>query len=242
MTPLDVCMTALRSGDPRARQAAAMRVGTLDATEVMGELVSAMAVEPDAFVRETLIWAVVSRPRAATAHLVAALERDLPREPILHALSKIGDPATVPAILPFATHADSAVAAKAWWALGCIAADESLPALLAHLGAAEAERRAGLTRAVLQFGAAAIDPLGEALESTDAAVRSHAAEILVAFSDPTRCGALQRRAGRDPSPRAAELLRRSPAPEVDGALLLATLDEDHPEAAAAARALRDLRR
>lgn len=241
MTSLDALVDALRSDDPSLRQRAAMGLGASDTTPVMPALVTAMATEPDDFVRETLIWAVVARPAAATPELVAALERDLPREPVLHALSKIGDPATVSAILPHAADPDAQVAAKAWWALGRIASDEGLSTLLTHLGAADAERRHGLTRALLQVGAPAVDALGDALTDEDAAVRSHAAEILTVFADPTRYGTFERRTGRDVSERAADLLRRATAPEVDGALLLATLDDDRPGLTTAARRLREER-
>ncbi|MGO4956172.1 HEAT repeat domain-containing protein [Luteococcus sp. Sow4_B9] len=242
MTPLSHLMDALASDDASLRQRAAVALGTVDTSPVMPALVAAMAIEPDDFVRETLIWAVVARPAEATPALVTALERrGLPREPLLHALSKIGDPGTVSAILPHAADEDSVVAAKAWWALGRIAAEEGLPVLLAHLGSGEAERRHGLTRALLQYGAPAIDALAQSLDSEDAAVRSHAAEVLVAFADGSRYGTVERRQGKDFSAHAAEVLRRASAPEVDGALLLATVTDDRPGLVEAARELRDQR-
>lgn len=234
-------MTALDSDDPALRQRAAMALGTTDPSPVMDWLVTTMATEPDDFVRETLIWAVVSRPEAATPELVAALNRDLPREPVLHALSKIGDPSTQSAIVPWAADEDALVAAKAWWALARIGSVESLPTLLGHLGATKAERRHGLTRALLQFGGPAIDALAVQLESPNAAVRSHAAEVLVAFADPTRYGTVERRTGRDFSEAAAAVIRSATAPEVDGALLLATVSDDRPGLAEAAQRLQDER-
>lgn len=242
MTSLDSVLKALDSPDPNMRQRAAMALGTLDAGAAMPLLVPALASEPDAFVRETLTWAVVANPEAATPHLVAALGRDdLPHEPVLHALSKIGDPSTVPAIMLFADDPDPLVAAKAWWALARIGRPEALPAMLAHLGASDAGLRHGLTRALLQFGPDAIEPLGERLSSDDAAVRSHAAEVLVAFSDPSRHGTFQREAGQRAADRAAAVLRTATAPEVDGALLLATVSDDRASLVEAANKLRDER-
>ncbi|WP_420174391.1 HEAT repeat domain-containing protein [Luteococcus sp. OSA5] len=241
MTTLARAMEALASDDAQLRQQAALVLGTVDTSSVQERLVWAMASEPDPFVRETLVWAVVAQPVAATPVLVAALQGDLPREPVLHALSKIGDPTTVGAILPHAASTDPVVAAKAWWALGRIATDEGLTVLLAHLGSDKAELRHGLTRALLQYGAAAIDPLGRALAHDDAAVRSHAAEVLVAFADPSRYGTVERRTGQDFSARAAEVLRTATAPEVDGALLLATVTDDRPGLTQAAQQLRDQR-
>lgn len=218
-----------------------MQLGALDTTPVMPRLVAAMAREPDDFVRETLIWAVVARPAAAAQALVDALGHDVPREPVLHALSKIGDPGTAEAIVPWAQDPDDAVAAKAWWALARIGTPVALPTLLPHLGAERAERRHGLTRALLEIGETAIDPLADALADPSPAVRSHAAEILVALADPTRHGAMGRRAGADHSGRAAAALRSATASEVDGALLLATVSDDRPGLVAAAERLREER-
>lgn len=241
MADLDSLVRALSSVDPTVRQQAAMRLGAIDASPAMPELVTAMATEPDDFVRETLIWAVVARPEAATAQLLAALSAGVPKEPVLHALSKIGDPATVPSILPFADDADPVVAAKAWWALGRIGTPEALPALLRHLGPEQAEQRHALTRALLEVGAPAVDALAERLDHPDTAVRWHAAEILVALSDATRASTAERRAGSDVAARAAAVLRGSGTPEVDGALLMATVDEDRPGLVQAAQTLRDER-
>ncbi|GAA1394973.1 HEAT repeat domain-containing protein [Luteococcus peritonei] len=242
MTSLPTLMAALRGDDATRRQQAALLLGGQPVAQVMDELVELMAGEPDDFVRETLIWAVVQDPAAAAPALVSALGREeLPREPVLHALSKVGDPTTVPAILPHAGSEDPVVAAKAWWALGRIADESSLPVLLSHLGAEKAELRHGLTRALLQFGARAIDALERELEHPEAAHRSHAAEVLVAFANPDQYGTAERRSGQDFSQQAAEVLRRSTVPEVDGALLLATVSDDRPGLSGAAGALREER-
>lgn len=242
MNQLDALMGALHSDDPRVRQQAALRLGSAETGPVMWELVDAMAREADDFVRETLTWAVISRPRAATPQLIAALKREgVPLEPVLHALSKIGDPSTVPAILPHAASEDPVVAAKAWWALGRIGDEQTLPVLLRELGAEQASLRHGLTRALLQYGADAITALEKELQHPDAAHRSHAAEVLVAFANPDQYGTTERRTGRDHSQQAAEVLRRAIAPEVDGALLLATISDDRPGLVQAAGELRDQR-
>lgn len=242
MNTLETLLAALTSDEAVTRQQAALQLGTVDTSPLMWELVDQMANEPDDFVRETLIWAVVARPAAATPVLVAALEREgVPREPVLHALSKIGDPTTTSAILPHACSPDPVVAAKAWWALGRIASPESLAVLVGHLGSDKAELRHGLTRALLQYGEPAIDALAAALDSEEAAVRSHAAEVLVAFADPSRAGTAERRAGRDFSHKAAEVLRAAKVPEVDGALLLATVTDDRPGLVGSAQKLQDER-
>ena len=241
MTFVERLVDALSSTDPNRRQRAAMQLGALDVSPVMPRLVEAMASEPDDFVRETLIWAVVARPAAAAPALVDALGHDLPHEPVLHALSKIGDPETAEAIVPWAQHPDDAVAAKAWWALARIGAPVALPTLLPHLGAERAERRHGLTRALLELGQTVIDPLADALTDPSPAVRSHAAEVLVALADPTRYGVRERQSGEKHAGRAAAVLRSATASEVDGALLLATVSDDRPGLVAAAERLREER-
>lgn len=242
MTTPQQLVDALAGASATDRQRIAMHLGTTDVTPVITPLVDAMATEPDDFVRETLIWATVSRPEAAAPALVAALGRDdLPREPVLHALSKVGDPSTVAAVLPFADDPDPVVAAKAWWVLGRITTDDSLPVLVAHLGQGQAELRHGLTRALLQVGGPAVDALAGALDSDDAAVRSHAAEVLVALADASRQGTAERRSGDDTAARAAGVLRNATAPEVDGALLLATVTDDRAGLVEAAGRLRDER-
>lgn len=241
MTSLETLVNALRAGDAGLRQQAALRLGAIDTSEVMDELVPLMAAEPDDFVRETLTWALVARPGAATPELLAALARaDLPHEPVLHALSKIGDASTVAAITPHAASDDTLVAAKAWWALGRIATPEALTVLLEHLGTTDPERRRVLTRALLQVGEPAIDALSGELGSDDPARRSHAAEVVVAFADQDRYGTAERRDGRDHSEKAAAILREATAGEVDNALLIASADE-RPGLAAAAERLRGQR-
>lgn len=238
MTTPATLLAALRTGDAVTRQQAAMQLGAADPRPVMPELVTLMATESDDFVRESLVWAVVSRPEAAVAPLMAALEADVPHEPVLHALSKIADPATRAAIEPFAEDPDPVVAAKAWWALARVGDVTSLPAILRHLGASDAQRRHGVTRALMQFGPAAIDALTAELSGHDPARRGHAAEILLGYANPDHYGTAQRHRGEDESARAYAILRDADAPEVDGALLLATIDDGRLGLATVAAALR----
>ena len=90
---------------------------------------------------------------------------------------------------------------------------------------------------------------GSVLYGTDALPESDGAERgkgynptrgakVVAFADPTRYGIAERRNGQDHSQHAADVLHASQAPEVDGALLLATVSDDRPGLVEAASQLR----
>ncbi|GAB3622164.1 HEAT repeat domain-containing protein [Mariniluteicoccus endophyticus] len=234
MTDLEPLLRGATDDDPRVRQEAAIALGTADPTPVIDRLVSIMIGEPDDYVRETLIWAIVARGTAAVPALVASLDDPLnERERILHTLSKIGDPATVPAIIPHAADPDRVVAAKAWWALGRIGTPESLPVLLAHLGEGDADRRLGLTRALLQFGPDGVCALVEALGGGTPAASEHAAEVLVRLADPTQYGIAQR--GADTPAREAVIA--ATAPEVDLVLRALAADGDDPASDIAAELL-----
>lgn len=185
MSTLEQTLQAAGHPDPKVRQEAAMRLGTLADASVGAQLVDLLVNEPDFYVRETLTWVVVAQQEATTPHLVAALEgEDVSRVQVLHALSKIRDPQLVDRIVPLAYDQDPAVAAKAWWALGRTGVPGSAPALLAHLGATDEERRRGLTSALEQFGEPGVPLLVERLGADDPQVRRHALEVLARIGDP----------------------------------------------------------
>lgn len=238
VTDLAPLLAAARDDDPRVRQEAAMALGARGTDQTVADVVALMVAEPDDFVRETLIWAVVARGRAGVPALVAALDDPtVEHERVLHTLSKIEDPSTVEAILSFADDPDRIVASKAWWALGRIGTPEALPPLMARLGDGDADRRLGLTRALLAYGQPAIAPLTEALDADEPAVREHAAQVLVHLADPDQYAYADRRQGH--ADRAAEAIRTATAPEVDVVLTALAADDDHPRLAAVAQELRE---
>jgi HEAT repeat protein len=222
---LEEALRAAFSTDPSVRQEAALRLGTLADASLAPQLVTLLVSEPDFYVRETLTWAVVNQAQAALPHLLAALEGDDPsRVQVLHALSKIRDPAAVPVILPLADDPDDAVAAKAWWALGRTGTPEAAPALLAHLGDRDEARRRELTRALEQLGEPAVAGLAECLGDEDVLTRRHAAEALSVIGDPAARGAAEALAHavehdvKEVSLVAVEALARLDVPVVDAAL------------------------
>lgn len=224
-TPLQQTLRAALSPDHQVRLRAALRLGTLADPAVAADLVALLVSEPDPFVRETLTWAVVRQAEAAVPQLVAALAGEDPsRVRVLHALSKIPDPAVVEHVLPLVDDPHPEVAAKAWWVLGRTGGAASAPALLRQLGGPEDESRRALTRALEQLGEPAVPGLAKALSDDDPTVRRHAAEALIAVGEPA-AGALEELVAAAEGPDrelamlALEALAPLPDPQVDEVLL-----------------------
>lgn len=190
-THLEQALRAARHEDPSMRQRAALYLGTHADDSLAGDLVSLLVTEPDFYVRETLTWAVVTRSKSTYPLLVEALHDEGPaRVQVLHALSKIREPASVAEILPLTDDEDDAVAAKSWWALGRIGTPGAVIALIDHLGVEDEFRRRELTRALEQAGEAAVEGLAARLrDDPEQSVRRHAAEALLAIGDPAARGA-----------------------------------------------------
>ena len=230
MTTLDQARRAAFDPRPRVRQEAAVQLGTLGDASLARELVALLVSEDDFFVRETLTWAVCRHPEAALPHLLGAL-RDSPGSAVqvLHTLSKIRSPEALPHIAPFADADESAVAAKAWWALGRTGGPEAAPALLPHLAEGDEDQQRELSRALEQLGEPGVDGLARALSDADPAVRRHAAQALTLIGDPAA------------RPAAAALVSVAETDERDIAMIaleaLAALDA--PEVGPALERLRD---
>lgn len=172
-------MDLVRSGNPNARQRGALELGTLADASVAEEMVELLIRETNPFVAETLTWAIVAHPQWTTAYLVQRLGEVGPERPkLLHALSKIRDEATLPAIVALVDDLDWRVKAKAWWAVGRIGREQDAAILTDRLGQSDPELRLALTRAIEQMGQPALPGISAALTSGDEALQRHALEAL----------------------------------------------------------------
>lgn len=185
-TDLHQTLHAARAAKPQVRLRAAMRLYAVADETVGRELVDLLVQEADPFVRETLTWVIVAHEGSTMPHLLAALRGNGPaRAQVLHALSKIQDPDCLELVVPLVHDPDPMVAAKAWWVLGRMAAPAAGEMLVALLGRQDdPDRKADLTRALQHLGEPAVPLVAAKLGSEDAAVRRHAAEVLVAVGEP----------------------------------------------------------
>ena len=266
MADLDALFAAARDLDPRLRHSAALRLGTLRPGAKTGKnsdpgsgddiddslvpgLVELLLTETDPFVLETLTWAVVARGGAAVPHLLTALaDDDAEHVRVLHTLSKIEDPATVTAIVPFVDDDRPAVASKAWWALARIADPETFAALASKIGVRDLDQRHALTRAFVQIGPSALPHVTACFDAAEPAVREHALEIAVRTLDPDARGTAQRRAitrgekTADLLTTTHDALVRTPAPEAHAVLTQLSYEFQRPPLSALAEELLEHRR
>lgn len=180
------------------------------------ELFGALAREHDPAVQEVLVWALARRPDAGPA----ARERLTDPDPdtrclMVRLLAKLGDPASVPALIPLLDDPEPRVVTSTVRALGGLAAGDvggAAPALIALLGSPSVPE-ADLLDAIAGTGSAAVQPLIEAMSAPDEAARAAAAEALgrVGAHAPQELGRLRATlvdglADRDPGVRLAALL------------------------------------
>lgn len=197
-TPADRLAAALRADDPSARLQAALTAGTVPDPGFIAPLVARCGAEPDFSVRDMLTWALTRMPREqATAAVLAELDSPAPlaRSQALHTLSKLGDPATWPAIrTEFLHDEDPDIARTAWRAAVAVAPDSAHPGLARELaielGRGDAETMRSLSRALVALGDAAEAPVRAASADPDPAVRVHALATARLLEDPDSAFAL----------------------------------------------------
>lgn len=177
----------LRNPDRDIRQAAALALGTRSDESTVQTLAESLWQEPDFFVRETMTWALARVQDAALPVVVQALLESRiseVRTQALHVLSKFRDPSTVEVIGTLIEDPDEEVAHKARWALARIGEPQAFPPLVALMGGDDETQRNKLTDNLAEFGAVAVPSMVEALSSSDAMVRRHAADVLCFIGSP----------------------------------------------------------
>ncbi|NMV41453.1 HEAT repeat domain-containing protein [Ralstonia insidiosa] len=174
---------ALEHPDASLRLTTALGAGMAPHPGQIAPMVQHCRIEPDFFVRDLLTWALTRHAQ----HLTVPLLLDELRSPLaqarsqaLHTLSKIGDPATWPAITGGHLHdPDPEVARTAWRTAAGLAPTEQRAALaheLIHeLGRGDKHLQRSLSRALLMLGDDAVAPLeAAAAHHADPAVRERA--------------------------------------------------------------------
>lgn len=183
---------ALESTSPSQRLQVAMAAGADPRPGDVPVLIGRSGVEPDFFVRDMLVWAMLSHPADVT---VPALVRELgsanpqARAQALHALSKVGDPRGWPAVTDeFIGSADSDIAKAAWRAAVALVPEggqEALARRLAtQLGRGDRGMRLALGMAFLGLGEPVRPVLDEAVREGGRRARVHARAVLTLLDSP----------------------------------------------------------
>jgi hypothetical protein len=191
-TSHQVLSAAFENPDASVRLAAALGAGTNPDPAQIALLVTRCAIEPDFFVRDMLTWALTRHAQASTLPLLLEELRSRlaqARSQALHTLSKIGNPATWPAITTGHLHdPDPEVARTAWRTAAALAPAEQRAALalelVRELGRGDKDLKRSLSRALLLLGDDALAPLDAATRHADPAVRVHARASLRLIADP----------------------------------------------------------
>lgn len=183
---------ALEALSPATRLQVAMTAGTHPEPGDVAVLVRRCGVEPDFFVRDMLVWALLSHSSDETVPaLLAELDSANPqaRAQALHALSKIGDPRGWPAVSDdVIADRDDEVARAAWRAAAALVPGdqrERLARRLAgQLGRGDHTMQLSLARAYLELGEAGGDALAEVAGSGTSGPALHAEAIQRLIADP----------------------------------------------------------
>jgi HEAT repeat protein len=183
---------ALESTSSSARLQIAMAAGSHPEPGDVTVLIRRSGVEPDFFVRDMLVWALLSHPADLTVPaLLAELGSANPqaRAQSLHALSKIGDPRGWPAVTDeFIESEDDDVARSAWRAAAALVPenekDDLARRLAGQLGRGDHTMQLSLSRAYLELGEAGEAVLNEAAENAEAEAALHAEATLRMIRHP----------------------------------------------------------
>ena len=182
----------LRSYDQSERLRTALNAGTYPDSEYIDLLVQRSAIEPDLYVREMLVWALIRHeiPKVVE-RLRPELTSELPqaRSQALHTFTKIADKnlyKEIPKELLF--DAKDFVAMTAWRAASRLVTEghemELGKILVSQLGRGHFEIQHALSRAFQTIGEKMIDLLQEPLQSTEVQTREHAKFTVAIITDP----------------------------------------------------------
>lgn len=185
---------ALRDLDKNVRIQAAIDLGTAGDDKALDALVSALATEPDFFVRESITWALVRIGAPVVPQMIRLVEDGDPTVQLsaVHVLGKLGDSAAAPALIQALKGAPPEIRDRIVFSLGQIGDPEALPALVALIGKDRTESASTLTASIERFGEAAFDALVSRLEDADAEVRCQVVDLLGFMASPKAVEPLSR--------------------------------------------------
>jgi len=181
----------LESPDKSVRLQAALAAGTYPEDAYIEVLVKQCAHEPDFFVRDTLSWALMRHEISKVVErLKSELNSDNPqaRSQALHTLSKIGDKQFY-SLITNEHHFDplDKVAVTAWRAASVLVPDSEISVLakilVSQLGRGDSDVQFDLTRFLCALGDSIVQPLSEAVATSNEAVKLHAAFTLMRFNE-----------------------------------------------------------
>ncbi|KAB1645570.1 MULTISPECIES: HEAT repeat domain-containing protein [unclassified Pseudoclavibacter] len=177
---------------PESRQRAALEVGRLADPETARLLVRLLWDEPEFFVRESIVWALVRMGRGFLPQAAAKLtdSRAPVRAQAVHLLSKVGAPEYADAVLALLDDPDPAVAVKARWMLAQLHDLRLLPRLMAGLGSHDPRERDMVDQLITGYGAEATPLLTTVLRTGRPEQREQAVEVLTSIGSPDADGAL----------------------------------------------------
>lgn len=183
---------ALEAPEASTRLQAALAAGTRPDPAFVEVLIERCEVEPDFYVRDMLTWALTRHDSSAVVEdLLLELRSEVPqaRGQALHTLSKIGDPATWPAITAdLLQDADDEVARAAWRAAVAVVPEgqeASLAETLAtQLGRGDRQVQLSLSRALASLGDRGSAVVERAKDHDDDGVRAHAIATARIMANP----------------------------------------------------------
>lgn len=176
----------LRHPDASQRSQAVFALDQLQAEKRAELLLTALVSEPDLYVREDIVWALVRMGEAVVDPLQALLHDSEPtvRHQAAHALGKLKAVRALPFLIQALTDRDPRVLVKVIHAIGQLGDTEAVPPLVQQLGHDNRDVQEMLTTVLEQFGAIAIEPLRQALTHERWQVREQAADVLGLIGAP----------------------------------------------------------
>lgn len=177
------------------RHQAALEVGRRADSTTASTLVKLLWLEPEFFVRETIVWGLVRMDRSWVPAVLGQLhdDRAVVREQAVHALSKIDGRPYADAVWPLLDDPSPKVAGKARWMLARVHDPRLLPRLVTQLGSRERAEHDMVTQLLSGYEQQAVSPLLKVLhdDAQPLTHRQQALEVLSTIGSPAADAAIE---------------------------------------------------